>query len=210
MRVAAEAKEVLLLKSIETSQIVIRKATDLDSSKLFFKKSVKKIIAIVGLMGVGKTTLGKKLSKKLGYYFIDSDHEIEDRERKTIPEIFAQNGEAYFRAVEEKIIEEIASRDEEIVLSIGGGGFMSEKTRNILKEKALTIWLYAPIHELLRRVGNKTNRPLLLNQNKRLVLEELAKKRYPIYSQADLKFETVNASHENLINKIINKLNENS
>lgn len=158
-------------------------------------------------MGVGKTTVGTKLSKKLGYYFIDSDHEIEDRERKSIPEIFAQNGEKYFRTVEEKIIEEIATRDEEIVLSIGGGAFMSEKTRNILKEKAVTIWLHAPIHELLRRVGNKNNRPLLQNQNKRLVLEELAKKRYPIYSQADLKFETINSSHEVLVNKIINKLN---
>ncbi len=159
-------------------------------------------------MGVGKTTVGTKLSKKLGYYFIDSDHEIEDRERKTIPEIFTQNGEKYFREVEEKIIEEIALRDEEIVLSIGGGGFVSEKTRKILKEKAITIWLNAPIHEILRRVGNKNNRPLLNQKNKRLVLEDLAKQRYPIYAEADLKFETANCSHEVLTNLIISKIKE--
>lgn len=154
-------------------------------------------------MGAGKTTIGTKLAKKLGYYFIDSDHEIEDRERKTIPEIFAQNGEKYFREVEEKIIEEIAIRDEEIVLSIGGGAFMSEKTRMVLKEKAITIWLYAPIHEILRRVGHKNHRPLINQNNKRLVLENLVKQRYPIYSQADLKFETTTSSHEVLTNKII-------
>ncbi len=159
-------------------------------------------------MGVGKTTVGTKLSKKLGHYFIDSDYEIEDRERKTIPEIFAQNGEEYFRSLEEKIIKEIALRDEEIVLSIGGGGFVSEKTREILKEKAITIWLDAPIQEILRRIGNKNNRPLLQNKNKRLVLEELAKKRYPIYAKADLKFETANSNREVLINKIISKIKE--
>ena len=159
-------------------------------------------------MGVGKTTVGTKLSRKLGHYFIDSDREIEDRERKTIPEIFTQNGEEYFRSVEEKIIKEIALRDEEIVLSIGGGGFMSKKTREILKEKAITIWLDAPIHEILRRVSNKNNRPLLQNKNKRLVLEELAEKRYPTYAEADLKFETTNSSREVLIDKIISKIKE--
>ncbi|MBU6140153.1 MAG: shikimate kinase [Proteobacteria bacterium] len=169
---------------------------------------MKKIIAIVGLMGVGKTTIGSKLSKKLGYYFIDSDREIEDRERKTIPEIFAQNGEKYFREVEENVIEEIALRDEEIVLSIGGGGFVSEKTRKILSQKAITIWLHAPINEILRRVGKRNNRPLLNQKNKRLVLEDLAKQRNPIYSQADLKFETAIQSREILTTKIINKIRE--
>lgn len=158
-------------------------------------------------MGVGKTTLGTRLAKKLGYYFLDSDHEIEDRERKSIREIFAQNSEKYFREVEENIIEEIAMRDEKIVLSIGGGAFMSEKTRKILSEKAITIWLHAPIEELVRRVSNKNNRPLLNGKNRRLVLEELAKKRYPIYAEADLKFETFNCSHENLTNQIIKKIN---
>ncbi len=167
-----------------------------------------KIIAIVGLMGVGKTTIGAKLAEKLKYYFIDCDAEIEDRERKTIPEIFTKNGEKYFREVEVKTIEEIIARDEEIVLSLGGGAFMNEDTQNILKEKALTIWLYASVDEILKRIGRKNNRPLLNKKNKREVLEELAKKRYPVYAKADLKFNTGEANNETLVRKIIQKINE--
>ncbi|MBM3579833.1 MAG: shikimate kinase [Alphaproteobacteria bacterium] len=169
---------------------------------------MKKVIAIIGLMGVGKTTIGLKLARKLGYYFVDSDREIEDREHKSIAEIFAQNGEKYFREIEEKIIEEIVWRDEEIVLSIGGGGFMSYKTRQILKEKSVTIWLKAPIDEILRRVGNKENRPLLNQKNRRDVLEELVTKRYPIYAEADLHFDSSILNHEVLTKKIIKEIHE--
>ncbi len=159
-------------------------------------------------MGVGKTTIGKKLAKKLGYYFIDSDHEIEDREHLSISEIFSQKGEKYFREVEAKIISEIISRDEEIVLSLGGGAFINETTKSILKEKTLTIWLDVPIDEILRRVGNKTNRPLLNQKNRREVLENLALKRFPIYREAALRIEAHKIGHETLTNKIIKKINE--
>jgi shikimate kinase len=170
--------------------------------------NIKKIIAIVGLMGVGKTTIGSKLSEKLKYYFIDCDQEIEDRERKSIKEIFAQNGEKYFREIEKKIIKEIIFRDEKIILSLGGGAFMDDEVRKILSEKAIVIWLYAAIDEILHRVGNKNTRPLLNQKNKRNILEELAKKRYPIYAQADFKFDTSDENHEVLIGKIIKKINE--
>jgi shikimate kinase len=159
-------------------------------------------------MGVGKTTVGKKLAKKLGYYFIDSDQEIEDREHLSIPEIFSQKGEKYFREVESKIISEIIFRDEEIVLSLGGGAFVDEDTRRALKEKTLTIWLDAPIDEILRRVGNKTNRPLLNQKNRREVLQNLALKRFPIYREAELRFEAHKIGHDTLTNKIIKKINE--
>ncbi len=172
------------------------------------KAQRKRIIAIVGLMGVGKTTIGAKLAEKLKCYFIDCDSEIEDRERKNIAEIFSQNGEKYFREVEEKIISEIVLRDEEIVLSLGGGAFMNENTRKILREKAVTIWLFAPLEEIMHRIGNKNNRPLLNQKNKREVLEELATKRYPVYSEADLKFDTSETNHEVLIGKMIKKINE--
>ena len=172
------------------------------------KSLPKKIIAFVGLMGVGKTTLGMKLASKLGYYFIDCDQEIEDREGKTITEIFAQKGEKYFRDVEKKIIQEIISRDEEIVLSLGGGAFIDDENRKIIKEKCLTIWLYATIDTILQRVGNKNNRPLLKQKNRREVLRELAEKRYPLYAEADCKFDTSNENHENLIAKIIKKIND--
>lgn len=166
------------------------------------------MIAIVGLMGVGKTTIGAKLAEKLKYYFIDCDCEIEDREHRSIPEIFSKDGEKYFREVEAKTISEIAFRDEEIVLSLGGGAFMNEETRKILQEKAIVIWLHASIEEILHRVGHKNNRPLLNQKNKREVLKELAKSRYPIYAQADLKFDTSDVNHEVLLRKIIQKINE--
>lgn len=174
----------------------------------------KKIIAIIGLMGVGKSTIGAKLAEKLSYYFIDSDQEIEDFTKKTINEIFAENGEKYFREIEVKIIKEIIERDENMVLSLGGGSFMNDEIREILKEKAIVIWLYAPIDTILFRIGNKANRPLLNNskktrnvmKDKRRVLEQLALKRYPIYGEADYKFNTKEESHENISNQIIKKI----
>jgi shikimate kinase len=167
----------------------------------------KKIIAVIGLMGVGKSTIGAKLAKKLKCYFIDCDCEIEDREGKTIREIFAQNGEKYFRQVEKKIIKEIILRDEEIVLSLGGGAFVDDEIRKILKEKTFTIWLHARIDVILQRIGNKITRPLLNQGNKRDVLEELAANRYPAYSEADFKFDTSNENHDSLIKKIIKSIN---
>ncbi len=169
----------------------------------------KKIIAIVGLMGVGKTTLGAKLAGRMKYYFIDCDQEIEDREGKTIKEIFAEKGEKHFREIEKKIIKEIVLRDENIILSLGGGAFVDPETREVLKEKAITIWLFASVNDILHRIGNKNTRPLLNKKNKREVLEELIKKRYPIYAEADFKFNTSTENHEVLINKIIKKIREN-
>ena len=164
----------------------------------------RKIIAIIGLMGVGKTTLGNKLAERLGYYFVDSDLEIEDREQKSITQIFAAEGEKYFREVEKKVIQEIVAREEQVVLSLGGGAFINDEIREILLEKAIVIWLEAPLDLILHRLSGKTNRPLLNNKNKREVLEELARKRYPIYAAAHFKVETNNGGHESSINKIVN------
>jgi shikimate kinase len=143
----------------------------------------------------------------MGYYFIDLDQEIEDRQKKTISEIFRDDGEKYFRDIEEKLIEEILFRDENIVLSLGGGAFINDNARKLLKEKAITIWLDAAIDEILYRVGGKASRPLLNSGDKRKTLEELAKKRYPIYAQADLKFDTTCENHESLLGKIIKIIN---
>ena len=162
-----------------------------------------KIIAIIGLMGVGKTTLGLRLAEKLGFYFTDSDQEIEDLEKKSIKEIFKQNGEKYFRQVEKKVIADIIKRDEPMVLALGGGAFLDEETRKALLEKSFVIWLKAPIDVILHRIGNKNNRPLLNNVDKRQVLQELMDKRYPIYQLADLEIETSQGNHEFLIEKIL-------
>ncbi len=166
----------------------------------------KKIIAILGLMGVGKSTIGAKLADKTKSYFLDCDSEIEDLEKRSIKKIFAESGEKYFREIEKKIIREIVLREETIILSLGGGAFMDQDTRKLLKEKAITIWLQASVDTILHRVGNKDTRPLLNNQNKREILEELMIKRYPTYAEADLKFDTNNINHDLLVNKIIHEI----
>ncbi len=163
---------------------------------------MKKIIALIGLMGVGKSTLGAKLANSLGYYFVDSDQEIEDREKTTISEIFAKKGEKYFRELEKNLIAEIISREENIVLSLGGGAYMNEESRRILQDKSTVIWITASINTILHRIGHKNNRPLLNNSDKRQVLENLANIRYPVYAECDLKFDTSEENHETIINKI--------
>lgn len=165
-----------------------------------------KIIAIVGLMGAGKSTLGNRLAKKLKFYFIDSDLEIEERNRCSINQIFAKKGERYFRKIEAEVIAELINRNEDIVLSLGGGAFLEEKTRQILKEKALIIWLHAPINETLHRISGNRNRPLLNHSDKRQVLEDLIQIRYPIYGEADLDFDTTQISHEDIIYQIEQRL----
>jgi shikimate kinase len=168
----------------------------------------KKIIAIIGLMGAGKTTVGTKLANKIGAYFVDSDQEIEDLEQKSISEIFITKGEKYFREAEKKVIKEIIDRDEEMVLSLGGGAFIDETTRDCLKQKAIIIWLDTDINVILKRIGKKKNRPLLSNGNKREILEELSRKRIPIYKQADLHIDSSHNSQDCLIDKIINEINK--
>lgn len=174
------------------------------------KNNSKKIIALTGLMGSGKTTIGSKLAQKLSYYFTDSDQEIEDQESSSISDIFLTKGEKYFREIEKKTIKEIIERDEEVVLSLGGGSFMDPQTRELLLEKATTIWLYAPVDTILLRIGNKQSRPLLNSTNKindkRHILEDLALKRHPIYEKADYKFDTTNENHEVLIKNIMKTL----
>lgn len=165
-----------------------------------------RIIAIVGLMGVGKSTIGKKLATDLGYYFVDSDQEIEDFSQMSINQIFADKGEQYFRDIERKIIKQIIEREENIVLSLGGGAFENQEMREILLARCTTVWLKAQIDTILFRIGNKSNRPLLNNQNKREVLQDLIAKRYPNFEKSDLHIDTSDISHDEIVTQIIDKI----
>lgn len=166
----------------------------------------KKIIAIIGLMGVGKSSLGKKLAEKLGYYFIDSDSEIEDLEGKSVSQIFKDHGENYFRKREEEVIKSILTQDENMIVSLGGGAFINPEIRKSLKLKAVVIWLDASIDSIIKRIGSKSNRPLLKSGNKRKTLEELRKVRDPIYAEADFRIDTTNHNRDHLIEQIIENL----
>lgn len=148
----------------------------------------RKIIVLTGMMGSGKTTIGSRLADKLKIYFIDSDREIEDCEKMSINKIFDLKGENYFRKIEKQTIQEIINRDEPMVLSLGGGAFIDQETRKLIKNKTISIWLKANLETILNRVSGKNNRPLLRGKDRRLVIHDLIKKRYPIYEESDIHF----------------------
>lgn len=146
-------------------------------------------IALVGLMGVGKTSLGKRLAVVLGLPFRDADDEIERAAGRSVSEIFAERGESEFRAGERRVIARLLD-DPPHVLATGGGAFAQPETRALLKQRAITIWLRADIAVLARRVARKDTRPLLSGKDPVAVLTALAETRYPAYAEADLVIDT--------------------
>ena len=146
-------------------------------------------IALVGLMGVGKSTIGRRLAQALDLPFRDADQEIEAAAGRSIPEIFAERGEAEFRAGERRVIGRLLHEPRH-VLATGGGAFMDPLTRELMKQKAITVWLKADIDVLVRRVGRKTTRPLLAGKDPKAVLQGLMEQRYPVYALADLTIQT--------------------
>ena len=143
---------------------------------------IRRTIALVGLMGVGKSTIGRRLAQALGLPFRDADQEIEAAAGRTIPEIFAERGEAEFRAGERRVIARLLDEPAH-VLATGGGAFMDAQTRLLMKENAITVWLKADLDVLVRRVGRKNTRPLLTGKDTREVMQELMEKRYPVYAE---------------------------
>lgn len=151
-------------------------------------------VALVGLMGAGKTTVGRRLAIALNLPFVDADAEIEKAAGLSIQEIFARHGEAEFRRGERSVIARLLS-DPPHVLATGGGAFMDAGTRALMKQKAISIWLKAPLDVLLRRVEKRDNRPLLQNGDPEQVMRELMERRYPIYAEADITVETDHQPH---------------
>lgn len=162
-------------------------------------------IALVGLMGVGKSTVGKKLAEALNAAFVDSDEEIEKAAGLSVQEIFARHGEPEFRRGERRVIERLLNGPP-IVLATGGGAYIDPATRALMKEKSTTVWLRADLDVIWRRVNRRDTRPLLKRDNPRQVLEDLNAARSPIYAEADIvvvsgdgpAIEAVNAIREKL------------
>ena len=146
---------------------------------------LKKTIALVGMMGSGKSAVGKALATKLGAPFIDSDHEIERAANMTIAEIFARDGEAFFRKREAEVISRLL-RGTPCVLSTGGGAFMAEANRDAITQEGASVWLDADLELLWSRVKHKNTRPLLQTANPKATLKEIYDRRVPIYALADL------------------------
>jgi shikimate kinase len=149
----------------------------------------ERTIALVGLMGVGKSTIGRRLAQTLGLPFRDADQEIEAAAGCSIAQIFAERGEDEFRAGERRVIARML-QDPAHVLATGGGAFMNPATRALIKQKAVSVWLKADLEVLVRRVSRKDTRPLLAGRDPREVLQRLMAERYPVYAEADIVVET--------------------
>ena len=162
-------------------------------------------IVFVGLMGAGKTAIGRKVAQALGLGFIDSDHEIESVSRMSIPELFERYGEVEFRALEQRVIGRVLENGPQ-VLSTGGGAFMNAQTRSAIAGHGVSVWLKAELDLLMERVSKKQNRPLLQNADPRAVLAKLMDERYPVYGLADLTVATRDDRKEAIASEVIEAL----
>lgn len=152
---------------------------------------LKKPITMIGLMGAGKTAIGRRLARYLGVPFIDADYEIEMAAGCSVSDIFEQFGEEGFRDGERRVIKRLMQENEPHVLATGGGAFMNDETRALLKEKSLTIWLHAELDVLVERCSRRDTRPLLRDGNPEDILGKLVDLRYPTYAEAELRVESL-------------------
>jgi shikimate kinase len=174
------------------------------------KAVLRKTVALVGMMGAGKTSIGRRLGARLDVPFADADHEIESAAGMAIAEIFAKYGEPEFRRLERSVIARLLN-DPPRILATGGGSYMDETTRTAMRDHAFTIWLKAPVEILLGRVRkrqgpdnvNGQTRPLLANDDIRGTLERLLAVREPVYALADMVLESADEPHTVLLDKIV-------
>jgi len=163
-------------------------------------------VVFVGLMGAGKTAIGRKVATALGIPFLDSDHEIETASRMSIPELFERYGETEFRALEQRVITRILENGPQ-VLSTGGGAYMNAQTRQAIAAHGIAVWLKADLDVLMERVSKKQNRPLLKNPDPRAVMQKLMAERYPVYAEADVTVLTRDERKEVIAAEVIEALN---
>lgn len=162
-------------------------------------------IVLVGLMGAGKSTVGRRLAQKLGLEFTDADAEIERAAGKTVPDIFRDHGEDYFRDGERKVIARLLESGPQ-VLATGGGAFMNEETRQNIAHRGISVWLKADFDLLMKRVRRRDNRPLLKAEDPEEVMRQLIARRYPVYGQADITVESRDAPHNSVVSDVIRAL----
>lgn len=169
--------------------------------------NIEKPLILIGLMGVGKTTVGRRLAKKLDLPFVDADEEIEKAAGLTIAEIFERFGEDYFRDGERRVIARLIE-DKPQVIATGGGAFMNCETRQLILQNSKSIWLDADIEILVERVSRRDTRPLLKTGDPGEILRKLAKDRNPIYAKAHVHVTGNDSPHDQTVNKIIEALAE--
>ena len=166
---------------------------------------IKRPVVLVGLMGAGKSTIGRRLARDIGLEFIDSDVEIAEAAGCTIPDIFEIYGETIFRDLEKRVILRLLG-NEPTIIATGGGAFMNTEIRSAISKQGISVWLRADLEVLLERVSRRNTRPLLEQGDKRAILARLIDERHPIYSKAHLVVDSGEGTHETVVADIISKL----
>ena len=179
--------------------------TEFEDIDIVKKRLGQRSIVLVGLMGCGKSSIGKRLAFKLGLPFVDADDEIERAAAKSINDIFADHGEAQFRDGERKVIARLL-RSGPQVLATGGGAYMHPETRRCVRENGISIWLRADLPVLMRRVMKRDTRPLLREGNPEATMRKLIETRYPVYAEADMTVESREEPHDVIVAEILNRL----
>ncbi|MES2157309.1 MAG: shikimate kinase [Pseudomonadota bacterium] len=162
-------------------------------------------LVLVGMMGVGKSTVGRRLAARLGLHFVDADEEIEKAAGMSVTEIFARYGEAHFRDGERRVIARLMDGAPKVIAT-GGGAFMQDETRALILDLATAIWLDADIDILVDRVSRREGRPLLKGRDPRAVLADLAAVRNPVYALAPIHVQSIAAPHEVTVERIMEQL----
>jgi shikimate kinase len=164
-------------------------------------------IVLIGMMGAGKTTVGRRLALRLGRRFVDSDEEVEKAAGMSIEDIFAAHGEADFRAGEVKVIARLL-KESGMVLGTGGGAFMNADTRALIRQSGISVWIKADFDLLFQRVSRRSNRPLLKTPNPRETLQKLIDARYPTYAEADVTIVSRDVPQDQVASEVIEALTE--
>jgi shikimate kinase len=162
-------------------------------------------VVLVGMMGAGKSSVGRRLAVRLGLPFTDADNEIEAAAGMAIPDIFQLHGEAAFRSGEARVIARLLESGAQ-VLATGGGAFMNPATRAFIRDKAVSIWLKAEFDVLMRRIRRRTDRPMLQTDDPAATLKDLIALRYPVYAEADLTIESRDVPHAVVVDEIVTAL----
>lgn len=162
-------------------------------------------VVLVGLMGCGKSSVGRRLAVRLDLPFVDADEEIERAAGQSIPDIFAGHGEAHFRDGERKVIQRLLAAGPQVIAT-GGGAFMNDETRASIRHAAISIWLKAELAVLMRRVAKRNNRPLLKTENPEAVMRNLIEVRYPVYAEADITIDSRDVAHEVIVSECVEAL----
>lgn len=160
-------------------------------------------------MGVGKSTIGRRLAKQIGWNFVDSDEEIEAAAGCSVADIFSMHGEPIFRDLEKRVISRLVA-GEPLVIATGGGAWMQEAVRESIRGRATSVWLRADLEVLVERVSKRHHRPLLEKGDKRAIMEKLMGERYPVYASADLTVDSNAGPHEKVVERVIAALEGNA